>query len=341
MAESEEVEPFQTLGHLGEGGYAQVHLVRHDQWGIVAYKKSFGLGSSQFNGRRILDETREEAIRHKNFRDPNIVVLYEAVFNSKVCGLFLEYMKYGTVVQFLEKFDVSLEWRIQIIGEVASAMSYLHGQKPVVIHGDLSCKNILIGDGFHAKISDFGLARIMKEYYSRSRTDTQLKGTTKYIAPEYFTNPCKRKSEKFDVYGFAISAWEILSRKQAFADFTMMSLIPVFVARGERPILTELDVATPNTIKQLIANCWHVNEHERPVFQVINDQISDHISEIQPELKRSQDSLVVQERMKSLTLANASGRSRVSMSLIYSRIRSEEITPAQTNASGRNFIMIN
>ena len=34
-------------------------------------------------------------------------------------------MKYGTVDQFLEEFDVSLEWRIQIIHQVASAMFYL------------------------------------------------------------------------------------------------------------------------------------------------------------------------------------------------------------------------
>ena len=59
-----------------------------------------------------------------------------------------------------------LDWRIQIIYEVSSAMSYLHGQKPVVIHGDLTCKNILVGDRFCAKIAYFGMARFLKDYYS-------------------------------------------------------------------------------------------------------------------------------------------------------------------------------
>ena len=146
--------PFQVLRHLGEGGYGSVSLVKHDRWGLVAYKRGIGASTDS----RISALLKEEAIRHKNLHDSNIVVLYDAVFTSTVCGLFIEYMKYGTVEQFLKEFSVSRGWKTQIMFETASAMSYLHRQEPVIIHGDLSCQNILIGDGFHAKISDFGFS---------------------------------------------------------------------------------------------------------------------------------------------------------------------------------------
>ena len=80
--------------------------------------------------------------------------------------------------------------KTQITSEVVLGMAYLHNQKPAIIHGDLTCGNILIGYEYHAKVSDFGLAR-MKEM-SKTRTE-KLRGTKKYIAPEYFIDPKKKK----------------------------------------------------------------------------------------------------------------------------------------------------
>ena len=82
------------------------------------------------------------------------------------------------------------------------------------MHGDPKCGNILIGYEFHAKVSDFRLAH-MKEM-SKAKTE-KLRGTTRYIAPEYFIDP-KKKIESFDVYAFAICVWEIFSEKPAYHD---------------------------------------------------------------------------------------------------------------------------
>ena len=56
------VEPFEILEHLGDGGYGSVYRVRHNRWGIVAYKKF----SASLDERRIIEEARQEACRHKN-----------------------------------------------------------------------------------------------------------------------------------------------------------------------------------------------------------------------------------------------------------------------------------
>ena len=287
-----ESQPFKVLEHLGDGGFGSVDLVYHDRLGKVAYKTCPGASTDS----RVLAELKGEADRHKNLHHPNIVNLYEAVFNSTCCGLFIEYMKYGAVNQFLKQFDVSSNWRIHILYETASGMSYLHGKQPVIIHGDLSSQNILIGEGFHAKIADFGLARTLKENYDRSTTATPLRGKTIYIAPEYFSNSRRRKSEKFDVYGFAISAWEILSQKQAYYTCTDMRLIPIYVERGERPDMNELDNSVPTNIKQLIVDCWHENDNSRPGFEVIKDQLFVHVSVIESELRQSYLRLTEQEK---------------------------------------------
>ena len=210
-------------------------------------------------------------------------------------------MKYGSVLEFIKRFKVLPEWRIQILYETACGMLYLHGNQPAIIHGDLSSQNILIGEGFHAKIADFGLSRTLKEDYETSTTVTPFRGKTIYIAPEYFKDPRKRKSEKFDVYGFAISAWEILSQKRAYHDYAVKNLVPTFVERGKRPDMKELEVSIPSTVKKLIEKCWHKKDKKRPNFEIIRDQLFAHVSKIQSELRRVYVNLASQEDIMQLS----------------------------------------
>ena len=248
---------------------------------------------------QLTDKTKlmEDAKRHGILRHQNVVTLYETVFNSACCELFIEYMKYGSVLEFIKRFKVPPVWRIQILYETARGMWYLHRNQPPIIHGDLSSQNILIGEGFHAKIADFGVSRTLKENYENSTTVAPLSGKYTYIAPEYFKDPRKRKSEKFDVYGFAISAWEILSQKRAYHDFAVRELVPTFVKRGERPDMKEIDVSIPNTVKKLIEKCWHENDKKRPSFEIIRDELFVHVSKIHSELQHAYASLTDQENL--------------------------------------------
>ena len=292
-----EEQPFRVFKQLGEGGYGTVHLVDHIRLGTVAYKTCPGASTDR------QAELKAEAEQHRTLRHPNVVTLYDTVFNSTCCGLFIEYMKYGSVIEFIKRFKVPSELRIQILYETACGMFYLHGNQPAIIHGDLSSQNILIGEGFHAKIADFGLSRTMKETYETSTTVTPFRGKPIYIAPEYFKDPRKRKSEKFDVYGFAISAWEILSQKRAYHDYADMRWLPIFVERGERPDMKEIDESIPSTVKQLIEKCWYENDENRPSFKFIKNELCVHVSKLQSEVRRAYVSLTSQEDI--LHLSNA------------------------------------
>ena len=285
--------PFRMLKKLGGGRYGVVYLVDHIRLGRVAYKTCPGASDAS----KILEL---EAERHRTLHHPNVVIFYDAVFNTTCCGLFIEYMKYGSVEEFLRRYEVSPEFRIQIIYETACGFFYLHGNEPPIIHGSSSLTDILIGEGFHAKIADFGLSRTRKKN-EKSTTNTPLRGNYIHIAPEYFTNPRRRKSEKFDVYGFAISAWEILSQKRAYHDFDDSKLITTIVESGLRPDMREVDESIPCTIKQLIEKCWHQNEEKRPEFGIIKDQLFAHVSQMQYELRQSYASLTDQEQMMNLS----------------------------------------
>ena len=278
---------FKILKHLGEGGYGSVDLIQHPTWGRIAFKKFTASSSSE----KDLERMKKEADIHKNLHHPNILKMFDAQFDSEAWGLFLEYMEYGPVDEFIQQIKVTWELKLQILLEVALAMSYLHHQQPIIIHGDLKCQNILIGCGYHAKISDFGMAHIKS--VSRSGSGHPGGGTLQYIAPEYLKDPFKKKSEPFDVYGFAISAWEIFSEKRPYYDFSDQQLISLFVTeKGMRPKITDMENNLPQVVVDLIENCWKQDETSRPTFRDVFGIISDQPCLVDDDSRQVQKRLV-------------------------------------------------
>ena len=281
---------FTILKQIGEGGYGSVYLVEHSKLGKVVLKK-FQNSSNEYTPKDLKDSQHEAAIL-SHLLHPNIVTFCEGRFDSTFCGFFLEYVDYGSVDGFLEQFSVDKYWKVQLILDVSSALCYLHDRNPVIIHGDLKCQNILIGHEFQAKVCDFGLARI--PHISKFKTDHELRGTLEYIAPEYFISSEKQKTENFDVYSYAISAWEIFYQKRAYHDFFYRNIIRVFVVKGERPKIAEQDDQMPKEVKVLIQDCWHQEEEKRPSFPHISDFLQKQLSLIRDDVKRSLSSLLEQ-----------------------------------------------
>ena len=213
------MQELKILQHLGDnvGSFGSVCLVQHPQMGKVVQKK---YRLETFNASDSSD-WKKEATKLKQLEHPNIVRMLDATFEHPTISLFYEYMKYGSVDMFVTKFTVSPEWKIQIVYEISLGMAYLHTQNPPIIHGDLTCKNVLICEGYRAKISDLGFVqKIQKQHRFNVSTNSLLFRRSNHIPPEYLNDRLKAKSEKFDVYGFAIAAWEIFSEKRANHDFS-------------------------------------------------------------------------------------------------------------------------
>ncbi|KAL2510347.1 Protein kinase superfamily protein [Forsythia ovata] len=108
-----------------------------------------------------------------------------------------------------------LDWNIRyrIALGVARAIAYLHEEcLEWVLHCDIKPENMLLGDEFCPKVSDFGLAKLKKKEDMMSVS--RMRGTPGYIAPEW-TRPDPITS-KADVYSFRLVLLEIVSGSRNF-----------------------------------------------------------------------------------------------------------------------------
>jgi len=108
-----------------------------------------------------------------------------------------------------------LDWntRMKIAAGAAKGLEYLHDKaNPPVIYRDLKSSNILLDEGFHPKLSDFGLAKL-GPVGDKTHVSTRVMGTYGYCAPEYaMTGQLTLKS---DVYSFGVVFLELITGRKA------------------------------------------------------------------------------------------------------------------------------
>ncbi|GKV23390.1 hypothetical protein SLEP1_g33125 [Rubroshorea leprosula] len=188
---------------LGEGGFgcvfqgtlpcgAQIAVKCLDGFGPV--KKSF-----------IAEVETIGSIHHFN-----LVRLVGFCAEKSRMLLVYEYMCNGSLDQWIFCRDkaLALGWqcRRKIILEIANGLAYLHGGcRQKIIHLDIKPQNILLDESFNAKVSDFGLSKLVGR--EQSQIVTTMRGTPGYMAPEWLNSVI---TEKVDVYSFGIVVLEIL-----------------------------------------------------------------------------------------------------------------------------------
>jgi eukaryotic-like serine/threonine-protein kinase len=106
-------------------------------------------------------------------------------------------------------FDVSQS--VTAVAQILEALAFAHCHG--VIHRDLKPSNVLVSQGTHTKITDFGMA----ELAARNRTQTGLLvGTMQYMAPEQFLgHPI---DERCDIHAAGTILYELLTGESPFAD---------------------------------------------------------------------------------------------------------------------------
>jgi len=208
--------------------------------------------------------------------------------------LLLEYCPYGNLKMFLidkrDKFMGSLSnkpgylesefnWSMLLTWSysIASGMEYLASKN--IMHGDLAARNILIGENYSAKISDFGLSKMM--YYNEDYRKTKRRLIPlAWMALEYLQTGVFNNTS--DVWSFGVTLWEIFSLGNKPYGLVPYETLKKNILDGERldcPKPLDLHPDGHQLFSQVIQPCWGEDYKTRPSFSELILKVAQFLGE--------------------------------------------------------------
>ncbi|CAL5194968.1 unnamed protein product [Lathyrus oleraceus] len=264
--------------NLGRGSAGEVYRGVLPSGQVVAIKHLIKSNTSSS------DSFTRELAGLSRLRHPNLVCLFGCCMEDGERYLVYEFCANGNLAQHLLRRDSHLTWeaRVRILRECSFALKYLHHHiEGCVVHRDIKLTNILLTEKYEAKLSDFGLSRMMG--MEESKVFTDVRGTIGYMDPEYMSNA--KLTCASDVYSFGIVALQILSGQKVIElDLDARDQLTRKardVSMGKRPLSDfvdsrlkgQVDKTDFGTILQIAVLCVAKSSTGRPSIEVVFDEL--------------------------------------------------------------------
>ncbi|KAH9774146.1 serine/threonine-protein kinase PBS1 [Citrus sinensis] len=204
---------FRPESFIGEGGFGRVYKGWLESTGQVVAVKQLDRNGLQGNREFLVEVLMLSLLHHSNLVN---LIGYCADGDQRL--LVYEFMPLGSLEDHLHDLPPdkeALDWntRMKIAAGAAKGLEYLHDKaNPPVIYRDFKSSNILLEEGFHPKLSDFGLAKL-GPVGDKSHVSTRVMGTYGYCAPEYAMTG--QLTVKSDVYSFGVVFLELITGRKA------------------------------------------------------------------------------------------------------------------------------
>lgn len=282
-------------------GFHKANIVGEGAHGTV-YKANLGSSAAENASTTVavkrckqIDRSRtdgfvQELVVLCRVSHPNVVRLLGCCFHFEAPMLVYEFVPNGTLSDLLHgkpRRRVTLPTRLRIAAETAEALAHLHSPPHPTLHGDVKPQNILLGEGYVAKVSDFGCSTI------NDSVQVVPKGTLAYLDPEFLQD--HQITDKKDVYSFGVVLIELLTRKnpQAKEWKNLTVMFQSSTGNGTLGDLLDADIVEEGSMgliyaaAKLVSRCIAVPGNARPAMgQVAGElrRLSDQMPE-SPEVR--------------------------------------------------------
>ncbi len=215
LADGTRLGPYQILSPLGAGGMGAVYLAQDtnlDRKVALKFLKE-NIERDPIVQKRFLREAKSAA----SLDHPFICKIYEiAAFEGKNF-ISMEYVAGETLKDKLEEGPLTVGKALQTAAEIAEALEKAH-QKDIV-HRDLKPSNIMMTPDGHAKVMDFGLAKVITQAKGAGDSDQTITtgltkaettiGTPGYMSPEQVRS--QEVDTRSDTFSFGVVLYEMLT----------------------------------------------------------------------------------------------------------------------------------
>ena len=278
LAPKTELGRYEIRSLIGAGGMGEVYLAQDTSLNRRVALKVLpaAVASNQDRMRRF----KQEATSAASLNHPNIAHIYEIGQSGDLKFIAMEYVDGATLRDKIHREHEDLSKLLRALQHVAEGLAKAHDAG--IVHRDLKPDNIMITSDGHAKVLDFGLAKLIEPQTTsdsvpsgeeptilqQQSTPGLILGTMGYMSPEQAQGRTKEIDHRSDIFSFGCILFEAITGQRPFTGKDHIEVLNKLI-REPAPLLATFNPHAPADLQRIVRRCLAKDPDER--YQNIKD----------------------------------------------------------------------